>query len=80
MACTTCLVCLVSPVMAAAKKHSEKQVQVAGKQDGKQGRWTDQAGRVTWQSRQSWLPSLFQACLLCFAPDTSAHVVDISQT
>jgi len=42
------------------------------KQAGQQGTRADQAGRLT---RQSGLPNLFQACLLCFVPATSVLVL-----
>jgi hypothetical protein len=72
MARTTCLFLWLVLLVAVEKTHSEKQVLVAGKQEGQQGRWADQAGLLTGQSG---LPSLFQAVLLCFVPTTSTLVL-----
>ncbi len=61
------LLLMLSMLVAATNPHFEKQALVAGtKQSGR----ADKAGRLT---RQIGLLNLFQACLLCFVPATSAH-------
>jgi hypothetical protein len=60
-------------LLVAAAKHTEKQALVVGTKQSRQankvdGRWADQAGRLTGQSG---LPNLFQASLLCFVPATN---------
>jgi hypothetical protein len=58
----------------ATKTQSEKQGPAVCTKQSKQASKKDEllAGRLTGQS---WLPNLFQACLLCFVPATSALVL-----
>ncbi len=74
MAHTACLVCLVSTYSGWCKNTLWKASSSSGlktKQADQQGRLVDEAGRLTGQSG---LPILFQTCLICFMPATSALV------
>ncbi len=75
MACTACLVCLVSTYSDLHKNTLWKACtssELKTKQADQQGRLADQAGRLTGQSG---LPILFQACLICYIPTTSTLVL-----